>query len=109
VGVKRRSIFDDPGLRAALIKLMGAAEFTRMVAHFEATVSANVVNGFLILTGWPDHDAPHAYLVIVNLDSGDVWAARQGESAVQWYGERVPSRAPDCLIADFLARKQEMY
>lgn len=108
-GAQRRSIFDAVELRGALVRLMGAPEFARMVARFEVTVPADVVDGFLIVTGWPAHDADHGYLVVVKLDTGEVWAAHQGELTVSWYGERAPSRVPECLIEDFLPPKREAF
>lgn len=99
-GARRRSIFDDRELRASLVGLMGAEEFARMLAHFETMPPADLVDGHLIITGWPEHDAQSAYLV-VKLDSGDVWAARTDDGAATWFAGRVPKFVLNTLETKF--------
>jgi hypothetical protein len=105
---RHRSIFEDPALRLALVALMGSAEFARMVERFEVTDKADLVEGHLLLYGWPEHDAPRAYVVVVGLDTGEVWAAHNNGLTVKWYGDRVPSRVPECLIENYLPKHEEV-
>jgi hypothetical protein len=104
-GYQRRSIFADPQLRAALARLLEPRELRELVARFEATAPAELASGLLIFSGNPEHDAPHACLVIVGLDSGDVWVAMRDGAAVTWFGPKLPPDTPTCLIEDFLPRR----
>jgi hypothetical protein len=109
LGAKRRTIFEDSGLRIALIRLMGAAEFSRMVARFEVSSPADLAAGHLVLRGWQEHNASDGYVVVVELGTGDVWAAKTNALSVKWYGDRTPGRVPTCLIENFLPREGERY
>jgi hypothetical protein len=105
-GRPKGSIFNDPALRAALTRLMGARALGHMLLDFRTTAPASLADGFLIFNGNPEHDATNAYLVMVQLDSDTVWVAHLSRGSVEWYGPPLPGEAPRCLIEDFLPRRQ---
>ena len=104
-GLQRRSIFADPQLRAALTRLLGRDGLAEVLARFQATAPAELAAGLLIFSGNPEHDTSQACLVIVGLDSGEVWVALRNGNAVQWLGPKLPPDTPTCLIEDFLPRR----
>lgn len=100
----RRDIFALPEVRAPLARLLGRQGFSNMVAAFDRVSPSDLVNGYLLLHGWTNTRAqPETYLVIINLESGEMRVAHQRGSSVKWYGGAAPSDLPSCLVSDFTA------